>query len=95
MSVQPANRNQAITIDPAIIVHINMLIVPSAAVFAFGTSRKFIERDLRAALSRAPLISHQRTRQPTTVASMGLLVSTLCHVPPLHLHRNGMTYVPT
>jgi hypothetical protein len=51
MSAQPTNRNQPITIDPVIIVHINMLIVPSAAVFAFGTLQIFIDRDLRATLS--------------------------------------------
>jgi hypothetical protein len=35
--------------------------------------------------------SRQRTRQPTTVASIGLLVSTLCQAPLLHRHKNGMT----
>ena len=33
----------------------------------------------------------QRTRQPTTVASMKSPVSTFCQAPPLHRHRNGMT----
>src|SRR5450759_3431616 len=37
----------------------------------------------------------QRARQPTTVASTRLPVSTLCQMPSLHRHRNGMTYVPT
>ena len=31
--------------------------------------------------------SRQRTRQPTTVASIGLLVSTLCQAPLLHRHK--------
>jgi hypothetical protein len=35
--------------------------------------------------------SSQRTRQPRTVASIGLLVSTLCQAPLLHRHKNGMT----
>jgi len=29
----------------------------------------------------------QRTRQPMTVASIGLLVSTLCQAPPLHAQK--------
>ena len=33
----------------------------------------------------------QRARQPTTVASMGVLVATLCQTPLCHRHRNGMT----
>src|ERR1019366_6681004 len=37
----------------------------------------------------------QRARQLTTVASTRLPVSTLCQMPSLHRHRNGMTYVPT
>ncbi len=35
--------------------------------------------------------SCQRTRQPMTVASIGLLVSTLCQAPLLHWHKNGIT----
>ena len=35
----------------------------------------------------------QRTRQPTTVASMGCLFSTFCQAPPLHRHmeRNDIS----
>jgi hypothetical protein len=33
----------------------------------------------------------QRARQPTTVASMGVLVATLCHAPLFHRHKKGMT----
>jgi hypothetical protein len=47
----------------------------------------------RAAVARriSCVQSRQRTRQPTTVASIGLLVSTLCQAPLLHRHKNGMT----
>jgi hypothetical protein len=38
MTAQSVTRNQVITIDPAIIVHINMLLVASAAGSIFGGS---------------------------------------------------------
>jgi hypothetical protein len=41
--------------------------------------------------SKKSLVGVQRTRHPTTVASIGLPVSTLCQAPLLHRHKNGMT----